>query len=73
MGGGYSWLTPAGMVAAASAHNPDYGKMAAESIAKELEERKLVPPSTEKIATIEEPISPATGTDAATPGGHDRP
>jgi hypothetical protein len=60
MGGGYSWLTPAGMIAAASAHNPDYGKMAAESIAKELEERKLVPPTAQASATIE--------TDQATPG-----
>jgi hypothetical protein len=68
-GGGFSWLTPAGMLAA---QNPDYGKMAAESIAKELEERNLVPPTAEKVATIEEPISPATGTNTAS-GGHEGP
>jgi hypothetical protein len=60
MGGGYSWLTPTGIIAGASALNPDYGKMAAESIAKELEERKLVPPTAQAAATIE--------TDQTTPG-----
>jgi hypothetical protein len=63
--GGYSWLTPAGMVAAGIAHNPDYGKMAAESIAKELEERKLVPPTAQASATIE--------TDQTKPGERNDP
>lgn len=47
MGGGgyYHWLTPQGMIAAGIAHNPDYGKMAADSIAKEVEERNLIPKS----------------------------
>jgi hypothetical protein len=64
MGGGggiNSWLTPQGMIAAASVHNPDYGKMAADSIAKEVEERKLIPPTTEKIA------SGATGVEKLAP------
>ena len=56
MGGGSNpWLTPQGMVAAGVAHNPDYGKMAADSIAKEVEERGLAP----KAASAE-PVAPAT-------------
>jgi hypothetical protein len=58
MGGGSNpWLTPQGMVAAGVAHNPDYGKIAADSIAKEVEERGLIPkdPNGEQAA-------PATGT-----------
>ena len=55
MGGGSNpWLTPQGMVAAGVAHNPDYGKMAADSIAKEVEERGLVPKASA------EPVAPAT-------------
>jgi hypothetical protein len=58
MGGGYNpWLTPRGMVAAGVAHNPDYGKMAADSIAKEIKDRGLAP----KDASGEPP-APATGT-----------
>jgi hypothetical protein len=42
-GGGYNWLTPQGMIAAGIAHNPDYGKTAADSLAKEVAERNIVP------------------------------
>jgi hypothetical protein len=45
------------MVAAGVAHNPDYGKMAADSIAKEIKDRGLAP----KDASGEPP-APATGT-----------
>jgi hypothetical protein len=61
------------MIAAASAQNPDYGKMAAESIAKELEERNLVPPTTGEGASIAEPPTAATAAAAAAPGGHEGP
>jgi hypothetical protein len=57
-GGGFNpWLTPQGMIAAGVAHNPDYGKVAADSIAKEVEERGLVPK-----ASNGEQVAPATGT-----------
>jgi hypothetical protein len=42
-GGSYFWLTPQGTLALGVAHNPEYGKMAADSIAKEVEERNLIP------------------------------
>jgi hypothetical protein len=66
-GSGYS-LTPQGIIAAGVAYNPSYGKMAADSIAKEVEERKLIPvaASKEEIASGEEQILPATATDEAT-------
>jgi hypothetical protein len=68
-GGGYYWLTPQGMIAAGIAHNPDYGKMAADNIAKEVAERNLLPKtaSAEEVATGGEQVSPATGTDETTP------
>jgi hypothetical protein len=63
MGGGSGpWLTPQGTIAAGVAHNPDYGKMAADSIAKEVEERGLVP----KDAGSQ--VAPTAGTDESTPG-----
>jgi hypothetical protein len=64
MGGGgyYQWLTPQGMIAAGVAYNPDYGKMAAESIAKEVAERNLVPAAASaEGAAAAESIAPATG------------
>jgi hypothetical protein len=69
-GGSYYTLTPQGIVAAGIAHNPDYGKLAADSIAKEIEERKLIPAAatTEEIASGEEHVSPAAGTDEITAG-----
>jgi hypothetical protein len=57
-GGSTSGLTPQGVIAAGIAHNPDYGKMAADSIAKEAAERGLLP----KVANGEQ-AAPATGTD----------
>jgi hypothetical protein len=65
--GYYYWKTA--IISAGIADNPDYGKMAADSIAKEVEERKLVPPTTrtEAVASSEGQVSPATGTDKITP------
>jgi hypothetical protein len=67
-GGSYHWLTPQGIVAAGVAYNPNYGKMAADSIAKEVEERKLIPAAagTEEIATVAEQVSPAAAADEST-------
>jgi hypothetical protein len=57
-GGAYSGLTPQGMIAAGVAHNPEYGKMAADSIAKEVKERNLIPgTNTEQAATGTEPVA----------------
>ena len=57
-GGSYFWLTPQGMIAAGVAHNPEYGKMAADSIAKEVKERNLIPgTNTEQAATGTEPVA----------------
>ena len=66
-GGGRYWYS---MMGAGSVLNSDYGKMAADSIAKEIEERKLVPPTTETqvVASGEDQISPATGPDKIAPG-----
>jgi hypothetical protein len=64
MGGGpYRWMAPAGVVAAGSILNPNYGKMAAESIAKEVEERKIATQTAEAITSSEEQAKPATGTE----------
>jgi hypothetical protein len=73
MGGGSSTgLTPQGIIAAGVAYNPKYGKMAADSIAKELEERKLIPPAatTEEIASDGVQAAPATPTDEITSSEH---
>jgi hypothetical protein len=64
-GGSYHWLTPQGMIAAGIAHNPDYGKMAADGVAKEVAERNLIPAtaSAPAAASAEQQVSPAAGTD----------
>jgi hypothetical protein len=63
VGGGYNpWLTPQGMIAAGIAHNPDYGKMAADSIAKEVEERGLAAVTANAEGESGEQAAPATGT-----------
>jgi hypothetical protein len=66
-GGGRYWY---GMMGAGSVLNSDYGKMAADSIAKEIEERKLVPPTagTQVVASSADQVSPATETDKIAPG-----
>lgn len=69
-GGSYVGVTPQGIVAAGVAYNPNYGKMAADSIAKEVEERRLVVAAAaapEEIADGEQP-APATGADGIAPG-----
>jgi hypothetical protein len=74
MGGGgggiYFEKTAQGIVAAGSVYNPNYGEMAADSIAKEIEERKLVPATarTQDAASGEDLVSPANGMDELTPG-----
>ena len=69
-GGGYFDKTAQGIVAAGSIYNSSYGKMAADSIAKEIDERNLVAATarTEMVASGEDPVPPATGTDKITPG-----
>jgi hypothetical protein len=64
-GGSYGLLAPGGIVAAGTVLNPNYGKMAADSIAKEIEERKIAPATiTAQLTTPgEEPAPPATGTE----------
>jgi hypothetical protein len=59
-GGAYLWLTPQGMIAAGVAHNPEYGKMAADNIAKEVAERNLTPGNAQDIATGAEQTAAAT-------------
>ena len=63
-GGPYDRLMVQGIIAAGRAHNPSYGKMAADSIAKEVEERKLIPATTSTEETVPgaDHVSPATGT-----------
>jgi hypothetical protein len=63
-GGGYFGLTPQGMIAVGVAHNPEYGKLAADSIAKEVKERKHVPATAnaQHTATGAEQAAPAAGT-----------
>jgi hypothetical protein len=57
-GGGRYWYS---MMGAGSVLNSDYGKMAADSIAKEIEERKLVPPTAEtQAAASADQVSPTT-------------
>lgn len=58
-GGSYYEPTPQGIIAAGVAYNPSYGKMAADDIAREVEERQLVAPApgTEEIAGREEHAS----------------
>jgi hypothetical protein len=53
------------MLGAGSVLNSDYGKMAADGIAKEIEERNLVPPptGTQAVASGEDQVPPATGAD----------
>jgi len=67
-GGGYLDKTAQGIIAAGSVYNSNYGKMAADSIAKEIDERKLVAATagTEAVASHAEPIAPATGADKIT-------
>jgi len=62
-GGSASGLTPQGMIAAGIAHNPEYGKLAADSIAKEVAERNLVPKAAgaQDSATAAEQAAAATG------------
>ena len=69
-GGSYYGLTPQGIIAAGVAYNPHYGKMAADNIAREVEERQLVAPApgAKYIAGGEEQASPVTGTDENPPG-----
>jgi hypothetical protein len=70
MGGGtYYYKTAQGIVAAGTVFNPSYGQMAADSIAKEIEERKLVSPtaSPQAIAPGQVQASPATTADAIAP------
>jgi hypothetical protein len=56
------------MIAAGVAHNPDYGKMAADSIAKEVEERNLLPKSASTQAAGGAQVAPATAsTDLSRP------
>jgi hypothetical protein len=66
-GGGRYWYS---MMGAGSVLNSDYGKIAADSIAKEIEERNLVASTTaaQAVASSADPISPATGTDKIAPG-----
>jgi hypothetical protein len=65
-GGSYLWLTPQGMIAAGVAHNPEYGKLAAESIAQEVKERNLIPPTADTQDTATGAGQAATGTDETT-------
>jgi hypothetical protein len=62
-GGSYSGLTPQGMIAAGIAHNPEYGKLAADSIAKEVAERNLVAKSAADDAAPGEQAAPASAAD----------
>ena len=52
-----------------------YGKMAADSIAKEIAERNLVPPptATQAVASGEDQVSPVTGADKIASGEHQGP
>jgi hypothetical protein len=61
-GGGRYWYS---MMGAGSVLGPDYGKMAADSIAKEIKERNLVPPTagTQVDASSADQVPPAPGTD----------
>jgi hypothetical protein len=70
-GGSYYELTPEGIIAAGVAYNPHYGKMAADNIAKEVEERQLIAPAaeTEDIAGLQELASPVTRANEITSGG----
>jgi hypothetical protein len=63
-GGSYGLLGPGGIVAAGTVLNPNYGKLAADSIAKEIEERKIAPAAitAEAIAPGEEQATSTTGT-----------
>jgi hypothetical protein len=69
-GGSYYGLTPQGIVAAGVAYNPNYGKMAADNIAREVEERQLIVPAagTEEIAGREVQASSVTRSDEITSG-----
>ena len=60
-GGSASGLTPQGMIAAGIAHNPEYGKLAADSIAKEVAERNLVPKAAGAQDATGAQIAPTTG------------
>jgi hypothetical protein len=68
-GGSHWWMGAQGIVAAGTLYNPDYGKMAADSLAKELEERKLVPPTTSAQAAQpgQDQVPPSTTADEITP------
>jgi hypothetical protein len=63
-GGGYAYWK-AGMMGVGGVLNSDYGKIAADSIAKEIEERNLIPPptGTQAAASGEDQVSPAAGAD----------
>ena len=68
-GGTYFGFTPQGIIAAGCAQNPNYGKTIADSIAKEVEERKLDPPTTttEVIASGKAQVSPTARPSEVTP------
>jgi hypothetical protein len=68
-GGGYLDKTAQGIIAAGSVYNSSYGKMAADSIAKEIDERALVAATarTEVVASGADPVAPATGADKIKP------
>jgi hypothetical protein len=66
-GGSYFGLTPQGMIAAGVAHNPEYGKMAADSIAKEVKERNLVPATADAQDPAAGAEQAAAATDEVTP------
>jgi hypothetical protein len=68
-GGAYLDKTAQGIVAAGTVFNPSYGQMAADSIAKEIEERQLVSPtaSPQAIASGQDQASPATTADVIAP------
>jgi hypothetical protein len=68
MGGGtYYQMGAQGIVAAGTLYNPNYGKMAADSIAKELEERKLLSPTT-SVEPGQDQAAPTTSADEIPPG-----
>ena len=73
-GGGYTYWK-AGMMGAGGVLHSDYGKMAADSIAKEIAERNLVPPptATQAVASGEDQVSPVTGADKIASGEHQGP
>jgi hypothetical protein len=58
-GGSYFWLTPQGTLALGVAHNPEYGRMAADSIAKGVEERNLIPAAANAQDTAAAQAAPA--------------